>query len=185
MDPQTDYDAFEALLSRCDAGCTAAQCHGLLTGRLAAAGRGAAREWVRQTLENVDADSAAYAECRQLLLRLFDDAHRRLDERQSAFAPLLPGDDADAEVRTAALAQWSEGFLHGLVSVKDDEALRQRLAREPLDEVIKDLLQITRAAVDEDAEDEGNEAAYAELVEYLRIAAQLAYEELTDVRGAA
>ena len=45
------------------------------------------------------------------------------------------------------------------------------------------MLQITRAAVDEDNDDETNEAAYVELVEYLRIAAQLAYEELADLRG--
>ncbi len=30
---------------------------------------------------------------------------------------------------------------------------------------------------------ETNEAAYAELVEYLRVAAQLTYEELADIRN--
>jgi len=42
------------------------------------------------------------------------------------------------------------------------------------------MLEITRAEVDEETDDESNEAAYAELVEYLRVAAQLAYEELSD-----
>ena len=46
------------------------------------------------------------------------------------------------------------------------------------------MLQITRAAVDEEIDEETNEAAYAELVEYIRVAAQLAYEELTDIRHA-
>ncbi len=46
------------------------------------------------------------------------------------------------------------------------------------------MLQITRAEVDDDTDDETNEAAYVELVEYLRVAAQLAYEELAEIRHA-
>ena len=44
------------------------------------------------------------------------------------------------------------------------------------------MLQITRAAVDEDCDEESDEAAYTELVEYVRVAAQLAYEELAELR---
>ncbi|MED5420160.1 MAG: UPF0149 family protein, partial [Pseudomonadota bacterium] len=76
-----------------------------------------------------------------------------------------------------------EGFLHGLVSEKQDDALRERLAADPLADIIKDMLQITRAEVEEDEEeDEEEENAYAELVEYLRVATQLIYEELADFR---
>ena len=46
------------------------------------------------------------------------------------------------------------------------------------------MLQITRAMADEDADAETDEQAYAELVEYLRIAAQLTYEELVEIREA-
>ncbi len=185
MDPQPDYDALDGALSRCGADWTVAQCHGLLTGRLAAAGRRSAEHWRQQVLENAQAGSAPYVECERMLAAVCEETHRQLAERQSAFEPLLPGDDAGADVRTAALAHWCEGFLHGLVSVKDNPALRKRLATEPLDDIIRDMLQISRAGVDEDADDESNEVAYAELVEYLRIAAQLAYEELTDIRKAA
>ena len=64
------------------------------------------------------------------------------------------------------------------------EALKKRLAVEPLSDIIRDILQITRAGVDEEVDEEVNEAAYAEIVEYLRVAAQLAYEELSDIRRA-
>ena len=47
------------------------------------------------------------------------------------------------------------------------------------------MLQITRAAADEDSDDETNEEAYADLVEYLRVAVQLTYEELVEFRPAA
>lgn len=42
--------------------------------------------------------------------------------------------DEDVGLRTAALAHWCEGFLHGLVSVKHADALKERLAAEPLAE---------------------------------------------------
>ena len=46
------------------------------------------------------------------------------------------------------------------------------------------MLQITRAGVDGDAADEDNDAAYQEIVEYLRVASQLIYEELAELRPA-
>jgi hypothetical protein len=108
----------------------------------------------------------------------------QLTERLSEFLPLLPDDDSDAGSRTIAMAHWCEGFLHGLVSSEHDRALKEKLAAEPLSDIIRDMLQITRAAVDEESDDEDNEAAYAELVEYIRVAAQLAYEELSEIRHA-
>ena len=47
------------------------------------------------------------------------------------------------------------------------------------------MLQITRASADDESDTESDEQAYAEIVEYLRVAAQLAYEELADLRHAA
>jgi uncharacterized protein YgfB (UPF0149 family) len=70
------------------------------------------------------------------------------------------------------------------VSGSPDVGLKKRLADEPLSDIIKDMLQITRATVDEDTEEETNEAAYADLVEYLRVAAQLTFEELAEFRSA-
>jgi hypothetical protein len=80
------------------------------------------------------------------------------------------------------MAQWCEGFLHGLVMRADSEQLKKRLASEPLSDIIRDLLEISRAAVDAAADEETNEAAYTELLEYLRVAAQLVYEELAEFR---
>ena len=47
---------------------------------------------------------------------------------------------------------------------------------------VRDMLEITRAAAGEGDDAESDEAAYAELVEYLRVAAQLTYEELAEIR---
>lgn len=183
MDEKLEYDTLEDSLKRCGSNWNAAQTHGLLTGRLAIAGVPAGPDWLMQVLENVEQNNALRAECQKYLDTLYQSTFWQLSERLSEFELMLPDDQDDVGLRTEALAYWSEGFLHGLVSAKHGEALKQRLAAEPLSDIIKDILQITRAGLDEEGDREENEAAYAELVEYLRVAAQLCYEELADIRN--
>lgn len=185
MDEKVDHDTLDDALRRCGASWDAAQTHGLLTGRLAVAGVAAGPEWLAHVLEGTEESNALRAECQKMLDTLYQSTFWQLSERLSEFAPLLPDDDSDAGDRTAAMAHWCEGFLHGLVSAKHGDALRDRLAAEPLADIIRDMLQITRAEVDGATDNETNEAAYAELVEYLRVAAQLTYEELSEIRHSA
>jgi len=183
MEQVIDHDQLDAALKSCGATWDAAQTHGLLSGRLAVAGADSGFEWLSQVLEGTDSSDALRAECEVMLSSLFESTYRQLSERRSQFEPLLPDDEEDAPMRAAALGRWCEGFLHGLVSGNHADALRQRLSAEPLEEIIKDMLQITRATAEDGGDDEANETAYAELVEYLRVAAQLAYEELAEFRG--
>lgn len=182
MNTSIDHDSLDTALRRCGAGWDAAQTHGLLSGRLAVAGGESGFGWLSQVLEGTQPNDALRTECERMLSELFEITYRQLAERQSDFEPLLPDDQDSAAVRAAALAHWCEGFLHGLVSADRSEALRARLAEEPLADIIKDMLQITRAGIDAESDEESDEKAYAELVEYLRVATQLAYEELVDFR---
>lgn len=183
MDEKVGHDILEESLKKCGASWGAAQTHGLLTGRLAIAGAPAGPDWMLQVLEGVDESNALRAECQKYLDNLYQGTFWQLSERLSEFEPLLPDDDDDVADRTTALAHWSEGFLHGLVSAKHSDELKARLAAEPLSDIIKDLLQITRAGLDSSTNEEENESAYVELVEYLRVVAQLCYEELADIRN--
>lgn len=182
MESTVNHDHLEAALSRCGASWDAAQSHGLLTGRLALAGADSGFDWLSQVLEGTDPNDALRGECESMLGALFESTYRQLAERQSEFEPLLPDDDDSTTTRAAALAHWCEGFLHGLVSAEHADALKQRLSSEPLADIIKDMLQITRAIADEDTDSETDERAYTEIVEYLRVAAQLTYEELVEFR---
>jgi yecA family protein len=183
MGTEADYDNLNDALRRCGASWDSAQAHGLLCSRLAVGGADAGAGWLQQVLEGTSESDALRTECADLLNTLFQDTLRQLSERLSEFEPLLPDDSDSASRRASALACWCEGFLHGLVSIDHGEALKQRLARDPLADIIRDMLQMTRAAADEDSDDETNEAAYAEIVEYVRVAVQLAYEELAEFRG--
>ncbi len=184
MDEKIEFDTLDDALKRCGSNWDAAQTHGLLTGRLAIAGVPAGPDWLLQILDGTDENNAACTECRKHLDALYQSTFWQLSERLSEFEALLPGDSDDVGIRTEALGHWCEGFLHGLVSTQHGEALKARLAAEPLADIIKDMLQITRAGLDTESDVEENEAAYAELVEYLRVAAQLCYEELADIRHA-
>lgn len=183
MGYEVDYDNLNDALRRCGVSWDAAQAHGLLSSRLAVGGADAGTGWLQQVLQEADESDALRTECEGLLNTLFQDTLRRLSERLSEFEPLLPDDSDSASLRASALARWCEAFLHGLVSIDHGVALKQRLAKDPLADIIRDMLQLTRAAADEESDDETNEAAYAEIVEYVRVAVQLAYEELAEFRG--
>jgi uncharacterized protein len=183
MDQDVDHDELDGILRRCGATWNASQAHGFLCSRIAVRGTAALPPWLEQLASGAGNDRAMRGECETALESLFHVTWRSLAERQSDFVPLLPGDERPAAERADGLAHWCEGFLHGLVSGPHPEALRVQLATEPLSDIIKDMLEITRAAADEETDDESTEEAYAELVEYIRVAAQLAFEELAGFRA--
>ncbi len=181
-DQATNHGELDEALRRCGSSWNAGQTHGLLCSRLSVAGADGAQRWFEQVLSETDPNNALRAECETMLDALCASTWRQLVERQSEFELLLPDDGDSTASRAEAMGQWCEGFLHGLVSEKHSESLKKCLAEDPLADIIRDMLQITRAMSDDD-EAEEEENAYAELVEYLRVAAQLTYEELADFRS--
>ena len=181
-DSSVTHHALELALKDAGSSWSAGQVHGLLCSRLAVSGAEGAERWFVQVLEDVAEGSEARSAVEAHLDTLCAGTWRQLVERQSEFDVLLPDDDDPASLRAEAMAQWCEGFLHGLVSEERSETLKARLSAEPLADIIRDMLQITRASAGDEDDEEAEEAAYAELVEYLRVAAQLAYEELADFR---
>jgi hypothetical protein len=178
MNRDIEHDQLEAALRQCGATWNASQAHGFLCSRIAMRGTGARSGWL-----GIEKDKVQAGECTATLEALFTITWRQLAERQSQFVLLLPDDGRPATERAEALAHWCEGFLHGLVSGPHPETLRTQLATEPLSDIIKDMLEITRATVDDDHDDDDNEEAYVELVEYIRVAAQLVFEELAEFRA--
>ena len=185
MELTIDHNELDAALRRCGSTWNAGQTHGLLCSRLALAGADGASRWLTQVLADTDPDNALRSECEAMLEALCTATWQQLSGRQSDFTLLLPDDDEAALVRAEAMGQWCEGFLHGLVSEMHGDKLRERLATDPLSDIIKDMLEITRATAGDETDEDGNDAAFAELIEYLRVAAQLTYEELAEFRAPA
>lgn len=181
MEQAIDHYELNELLQSCGSSWNAGQAHGLLCSRLSVGGSEGALRWFAQILEEAEPAHEKRNECEAMLDALYATTWRQLVERQSELILLMPHDDESIAIRTAAMGLWCEGFLHGLVSEKHSESLKERLAAEPLADIIKDMLQITRAVADDDDLEE-DESALFELVEYLRVATQMVYEELADFR---
>ena len=182
MRTQINHHEVQEALRRSGSNWSAAQAHGLLCSRLAVMGAEGGPDWFALILEDSDPGAAEHSENVALIDDVYAETYRQLVERQSDFAPLLPDDSESPEVVATGLAEWCEGFLHGLVTDVKATELKQKLAASPLSDIIRDLLEMTRATVDEDEDDDAIDEALTELVEYLRVAAQLVYEELAELR---
>ena len=184
MDNRIDHNELDAALRRCGSDWNGAQTHGLLCGRLAVLGTDGAMIWIDQVLGTGNRGDSSIDDCAQMLDKVFHSTWQQLADRQSELTLLLPDDDEGLSLRAESIGFWCDGFLHGTVTGKHAEDLKKRLATDPLAGLIKDLLEITRASFDEDEDEETNETAYSELVEYVRVAVQMAYEELAEFRTA-
>jgi len=115
------------------------------------------------------------ADSREGLRRVCEQSALDLADMQAGFMPLLPNEAVALGERARALGAWCEGFLYGLAGrIKLD--LRQ--CSDEVREIVKDFTQFTRASLDAGDDLEVEEGAYAELVEYIRVGAQLVYMEL-------
>lgn len=131
---------------------------------------------VESLLEDGLEDSDAVdANSRQALRRLRDESCRDLLSTEMGFEPLLPADEATLKDRVDALAAWCGGFLYGLAS---RHKLDVRKMSEEARETLRDFTQFTQAGFDASGDAESEENAYMELVEYVRVGAQLLFLEL-------
>ncbi len=87
------------------------------------------------------------------------------------FQPLLPSEDRGLHERTQCLAHWCSGFLTGF------GAGQPSISGSDAREALQMLEQIARAATDSEADQEAEEGAYAELVEFVRVAVLLLRED--------
>jgi uncharacterized protein YgfB (UPF0149 family) len=171
MSSMQHYSDLAAALSRLGYRDDAAAFHGALCGALC-----------RQKPEEVDPvalldddeirpDAQALADLR----RLCEQTVSALADMQTGFMPLLPEDEVGLGERARSLGAWCEGFLYGLAGrIKLD----LRSCTDEVREIVKDFTQFTRASLDAGDDLEVEEGAYAELVEYIRVGAQLVYMEL-------
>lgn len=172
-DGRTFHELDEAL--RAVGGETpAAEAHGLLCGMCCSPQEPEAARWIAHVLAGASAHGDAARDCLEALTELYEQTHAALENEALEFQPLLPADDDPLEERARALGHWCEGFLFGLGVARGGE--RPELPPEAA-EVVNDLGQIARIDPDADG-DEDSEQAYAELVEYLRVATLLVREHV-------
>jgi uncharacterized protein YgfB (UPF0149 family) len=155
-------------------GMGASDLHGSLTGYLCAGGRAGADDWPA-ALE-IEPDAKADPE---VLRRLYRDCRAELDDPDLAFEPLLPDSDTPVEQRADALVEWCRGFLGGVgLSGSPVSALSP-----DANEVLADISRIAASHFDYE-DDEEDESALSEVLEFVRVGVLLLRTELTRPRGA-
>lgn len=169
------FDELQRALVQSHALTDAAEAHGTLVGSLCAS-RCSLQDWLAEILPDGRANDGAADSLRAV----FELTAGALVDGELGFQPILPTDDAPIGDRTVALGEWCQGFLYGLgsgVAVPDPDSLKGEAA-----EVLRDMTEITHVDVDPEDGDESNEAAYAELVEFVRMGVQLLYDHLQPLR---
>src|SRR5438270_690039 len=108
-----DYIRIKELLARARSLADAAEAHGTLAGCLCGAAGYGFEDWLREILPEGRAEAGAVASLREL----YTGTVQALLEPDMEFELLLPGDEESIDARTAALAEWCQGFLYGLGAV--------------------------------------------------------------------
>jgi uncharacterized protein len=170
------FKDFEDVLAMAGSLADAAEAHGSLCGALCSMTPYRMQDWVNEILPD---GSALSDESSAMIERVFTATATSFGEQGMEFEPLLPDDEQPLNGRANALALWCTGFLYGLGTghISDLEALSGDVG-----EIVRDFTEISRATGDDAEADESNEQAYAELVEFIRVAAQVVYEELLPLR---
>lgn len=143
-----------------------AELHGLLCGLLCTRVNPDRDQWLRHAREALAEDSEFSPIADELLGQLFDESIARIDNLDEPVAPVLPDDDTPLRQRVNALGGWCQGLLYGLGLGEIERG--DRLSEES-QEFLRDVADIAQIGFDTDEEDEADENAYAEVVEYLRV----------------
>lgn len=154
---------------------SASSTHGLLCGIVTVTGGGRSGLWAEPVLGEGNTLSVAAQECLERLEGLQTAILASLHDTVLGFQPLLPEEARPLTARTRALGEWCEGFLYGLALGGLRE---QSVGSDTVREILRDFYDISHAGFHQDEPDEGDEVAFAEIVEYVRMGVILLFEEV-------
>ncbi len=184
-----DIPQLEDLLFNVDATMGATESHGALCGMLCAQGATEASQWMLYVLGEHEDTSKLLQQTGKKLLQIHQISVEQMNDTDAEFELMLPDDDEPLEMRVEALGTWCQGFVYGLAvgGIKEETVLP-----EDSKELIKDILEISRAGyvADNEAElateeenTEEDEVAFMEVSEYVRMGILLIYEELQPLQS--
>ena len=159
------YDSMEAALTAAGKLLQAAEVHGIFSGLLCVHVDIPEEKAVSAVTEALLGEKDKHP----LLGSLFLRTRRALEDDQFTFDLLLPEDEAPLSERAQSLAHWCQGFLYGIGLGGEQNWSEQAK------EIMRDFQAISH--LDPAAEGEEDERAFAELVEYVRVGAQLLFTE--------
>jgi len=174
-----NYDALNLNLQQQSVALTAAEMHGLISGLLCGGNHDGSWLTLVHDLTNEGmAFSHTLADALQALRKVTADT---LDDDSFEFKMLMPNDDASVFVRADALAGWVNHFLLGLGMMQPKLAK----VKGEVGEAIDDLRSIAQLGYEEDEDQEMLAQSLEEVVEYVRVAAIICYNEFNQSKPTA
>lgn len=164
------YHTIDDILHKTDAPIDAAEAHGIATGLLCIECTTPTATW----LDEISCTAGSIPEQDYAMLTaLFEQTQQLLADNNFEFDLFLPDQDCPLADRAAALKNWCRGFLFGVGFARSE-------TKWPGDtgEILKDIIEFSK--IDTDAGGEEDENALVEIIEYLRAAIMLFYEEFND-----
>lgn len=169
------YIELTNIFQKIQANSQTAQIHGMLCGYICATTGGEADFW-----EEIFPNAKKNRKGHEILKQIYETTYHQLSEFSFEFNLLLPDDQVDINARAEALGLWCQGFLTAL------EQLHVSIQSRPQDEVkeaLDDLIEIAKINFGDIATNEEDEAAYFELVEYVRLTVLMIFHELKTDRS--
>ncbi len=163
-----DFDEFADHLLDQGLLASPSQLHGCLCGLLGA-GAPAQPEYGLDALAQA-LDLEVHGELASRIMQLYTVTEAALQDEEFTFLPLLPDEEEEIALRTAALANWCDGFLAGFAYATAAANSNGSALSQETGEILRDIAAMAQAEPAEDESEEEAEDSYIELVEYLRVA---------------
>lgn len=174
---EIDYQRITDSLTTSELYPSAAEVQGVFCGLLCAGDPEPEETWLSELLPTTPPEDLLVQEARRPLLTLAAGTREQLESDGPGLSLLLPSDELPLAERATAVYDWSRGFLFGLALA----GLRESDLSEDVRAVFGDFAALTRMDLDDLDDSEDNEQALMEVVEFIRVAAMLIYEERTRV----
>ncbi|MEL0629743.1 UPF0149 family protein [Psychromonas aquatilis] len=170
-----NFDKISQALEAADLFTNAAETHGVLSGFVCGGIKLEDNSWQPLFNDVVNEGMGLPHSVKNLISEIYSDVVKQCSDDGLGFNLLLPDDEKPLDERAEAMAQWSQGFLVGFGMVQ--QSLNQ--APDDVQEVIRDIRDISQLSLDFEQEDEESEIAFSEIVEYLRVSAMLCFNHFS------
>ena len=133
--------------------------------------------------EEVNADRSSLSsetmELKTVLVNVIVETLENLNDTEMTFYPVLFPDSESLIERTLSLSNWCQGFIDGFgFSIAQKNISMDKIEQDIIREIIEDFSQISKLTSASVMNQDEEELAYMEVVEYVRVGVQLIFEEM-------
>jgi len=166
-EPLPNFKKITQTLETAELYTNASETHGILSGLVCGGVELDSESWRAHFNDVVNEGMGLPSNAKKLIESIYEQVVHQFTDDGLGFKLLLPDDEVPLDERAEAMAQWAQGFLVGFGMVQ--QGLNQASAE--IQELIRDIRDISQVSLDFEQEDEESEIAFAEIVEYLRLGA--------------